>query len=1137
MVYYLPQSPYYDDYNEDNKYLQILAKPSFPEQAREFTQAQTMLLDHIGRVADVLLTAGDIVSGMSCHVAEGGKVTIDDGSIFISDLILKFDSQTVTIPVTGKSSVGAKVSYKVVTATEDSSLRDPAQGVTNSGQPGADRVQYEVTLTVDDPTATELYKFQDGELAVIKERPDLTGINAILARRTYDESGNYKVNGLEVMQRNPALYPDDKSEYVTLSEGKAYVKGFEVTKPVSTAIPIRFADDLTTSSNELKRYVQGQKSYTLNNKSVKSIIRVTMDVNSIKDVTRNNTSSIDVLTLQNESVSTILRVWQNDVEYVYGKDYVISSSQNGIDWNPTPASGTSPSAGKSPATGSTYKIDVVILQNISQNYYTVATTDKGEVLTFTDNAPVPYYKENSQFIGTFTVEYSFYYSRQDLIMIDRFGDIHVLEGIPNVPDALNPPINQNTDLLNLAYVVVSKTGVIAIYNIADMRTTMSDIIRIASRVNTLERNVAITNLDREAQEGEDASLLSGIYTDGFLNVQKADIGHNEFKCAIDLDNQEVTTQAQSTVFDLTINENDSSTQYIGRVISAPFNHSPIIEQLLATKKMLVNPYAQFNAMGFVELTPAVDTWIDEELITSDKTTVKNTTLRRWWNHKDEDWADADRQKWTEAGFENGGQNAEQNGNLTGINKQVASSTKTSLIAHMRQKEVQVKGTNFGAYADNILCYFDNVKVNVTATGSSVAGSTSGSIKADAKGSFTCKFTVPANVLCGTVNVEFRNSDNTGATSYTASGTKRTTTKTTLTTITNVSLVDPLAQSFQFTEDRILTRAGIFIAVKDKNLPIIVEIRNTVNGYPGQICYDRILVNPEDIVVSENGTAETIIDFNQPVYCEANTMYAIAILSDSNVYQTFVAELGQKDILSGNIIGSQPHNGTLFSSSNAQTWTAHQREDLKFKLYEAVYNRDGGVIIFDDVATSDVSSILLATDYIDKKNAGITWEYSTDNGVSWDNLENYSEQDVKYAGIKKVKLKATIKVSSNTSPLMAKDNISLVTFLSDVDMTYVGRNVQLDQPYKQVSIEIDTNSASTEGVSHKVYFASDASGTTWVELTNPSIRPVNSQFNRYTYTYDVPQTQILTNYRHKLVMSTVNPLIRPRASRLISIMRT
>ena len=37
--------PYYDDYNDDKKFLRILFKPGYAVQARELTQSQTILSD------------------------------------------------------------------------------------------------------------------------------------------------------------------------------------------------------------------------------------------------------------------------------------------------------------------------------------------------------------------------------------------------------------------------------------------------------------------------------------------------------------------------------------------------------------------------------------------------------------------------------------------------------------------------------------------------------------------------------------------------------------------------------------------------------------------------------------------------------------------------------------------------------------------------------------------------------------------------------------------------------------------------------------------------------------------------------------------------------------------------------------
>lgn len=55
--------PYYDDFNEDKNFHRILFKPGSAVQARELTQAQTILQDQIGKFGKFVLSDGSNVSG------------------------------------------------------------------------------------------------------------------------------------------------------------------------------------------------------------------------------------------------------------------------------------------------------------------------------------------------------------------------------------------------------------------------------------------------------------------------------------------------------------------------------------------------------------------------------------------------------------------------------------------------------------------------------------------------------------------------------------------------------------------------------------------------------------------------------------------------------------------------------------------------------------------------------------------------------------------------------------------------------------------------------------------------------------------------------------------------------------------
>ena len=61
-------APYYDDYDDSKKYHKVLYRPSRPIQAREITQAQSILQNQIERFGDHMFKEGSIVSGGESNV-------------------------------------------------------------------------------------------------------------------------------------------------------------------------------------------------------------------------------------------------------------------------------------------------------------------------------------------------------------------------------------------------------------------------------------------------------------------------------------------------------------------------------------------------------------------------------------------------------------------------------------------------------------------------------------------------------------------------------------------------------------------------------------------------------------------------------------------------------------------------------------------------------------------------------------------------------------------------------------------------------------------------------------------------------------------------------------------------------------
>jgi hypothetical protein len=206
--------------------------------------------------------------------------------------------------------------------------------------------------------------------------------------------------------------------------------------------------------------------------------------------------------------------------------------------------------------------------------------------------------------------------------------------------------------------------------------------------------------------------------------------------------------------------------------------------------------------------------------------------------------------------------------------------------------------------------------------------------------------------------------------------------------------DPLAQTFlvQQKGGAFLTKIDIFFASKDENIPVNLEIREVVNGYPGKLVlpFSKVSVKSADVNISSNVVSvggvptpkydtPTTFEFPSPVYVQDNGEYAIILSSDSNNYQVWISQIGDLIPGSNRTISEQPYMGVFFKSQNASTWTADQNQDLKFTIYRAKFETD---VIANVEFVNDVLPYQnLATDPFEIK-SGVTKVrvYQTNHGM-------------------------------------------------------------------------------------------------------------------------------------------------------------
>jgi hypothetical protein len=173
--------------------------------------------------------------------------------------------------------------------------------------------------------------------------------------------------------------------------------------------------------------------------------------------------------------------------------------------------------------------------------------------------------------------------------------------------------------------------------------------------------------------------------------------------------------------------------------------------------------------------------------------------------------------------------------------------------------------------------------------------------------------------------------------------------------------DPLAQSFLVEDDTgvFLTRCDVFFRSKDDtDIPVTFQIRTMQGGLPTTkiLPFSEIILEPNQISTSGDGSVATSFVFKAPVYLEGGQEYCVCIASNSTKYSVYICRIGENDLLTQTFISNQPTLGSLFKSQNASTWEPSQWEDLKFTLYRADFIESGSAEFYSPELTGGNNQI-------------------------------------------------------------------------------------------------------------------------------------------------------------------------------------
>ncbi len=983
------QKPYYDfSKSEVNKgYISVLSVAGRTLQNRELNSISGLMLNHIKNVGDVILTTGTVTSGCSFYSDENKDTSyLSEGKIYYNGIIINTPVgqwQTSKIDP-GICYICYELIETAVTEIDDKTLYDPAENYENYNEPGSYRLLYEVIPLIY--TEDELKVAQSGTRIVIdiiklynrqivsptKPKPVLGKVYDMMAYRTFDESGNFLVRGLKI---STAMNINTTQQYrITLSEGRAYVKGYEYNYDSNYIITKSAIDTRKTDINESHQYLEDVDTYTLFHANVKQVNKLICQVIQEKISINRGTTISDSLNIS--GLISVNKIYQGDYTYLRNVDYVINGLS--ITWLKN----------NMPSTGSTYYIDIVYKKNFIEGVDYITSIDNNNFTKFTlITPPAP----DTQM----EVDYTWFISRYDLVYIDVNGLLKVINGnageiyeidIPEIPLGVLPigyilvePGKDPSQYKKMHYNIYRVT-------VADQRTLMS-------RVDNIEYNITMTALENDMQSKHSSkdslTNLKGIFVDSFTDYVKSDVYNLSYSASIDIFNNimKLGISTETVSFsDLNINPISSVVNNSG-IITLPFTTIEAEWQKIASDVIDINknekfstiPKLYFESIQFNnKINIDSNNFFDYNIILPMKVMHLTTKIREWVY----------------------GLSQENNYDTVTMDNVKINYLKSLSIPIISDDVIILRGENFTPYnsiEDNQLrLYFDGVQLTsfeilsedlmAPSDEASLSVNGVGNFKCSKQGTFKIAFALPIGTIQGNKEItiircnKIINEDNSitwhevnemGTIYYKTNGYYREYERITdlqddnkvtntfylnsfkqrpiyidnLTGLSSSRNFDPISQTFSFSQDMFINKLDLYFKSKPNisNRPskVYISIREVVNNEPsGPILYEHWL-NLSDIKISSVGAIVTNVAFDYPIYCQSGKNYAFSLNCPTSGYEIWYAKVNQYDISSKSIIQVKPYGkGNLYVSDNASTWTLIQDAALKFSIHVCEFETEG-----------------------------------------------------------------------------------------------------------------------------------------------------------------------------------------------------
>lgn len=183
-------------------------------------------------------------------VGKGYGVSVNGGVIYQKGYFVNVNPQLLIVNSYSNQPnnvvVGFRTNETIINSNIDTSLLDNSLGTPNAVAPGADRLKLEGVLVVEEKSAVvedseflSIIEFSEGQPYIQRKQTQYNIISNELAKRTFEESGNYVLDPFNVTTRSEGTFAAEANSFLlTVDPGVAYINGnrVETTRDYSVSV-------------------------------------------------------------------------------------------------------------------------------------------------------------------------------------------------------------------------------------------------------------------------------------------------------------------------------------------------------------------------------------------------------------------------------------------------------------------------------------------------------------------------------------------------------------------------------------------------------------------------------------------------------------------------------------------------------------------------------------------------------------------------------------------------------------------------------------------------------------------------------------------------------------------------------------